>query len=72
MAELREGISNIVDDIPRYLSRAEQYLEVFEDSPNLHQCSAALYVAILDALDAIVREFQKHVSRKYQRSPTPI
>ena len=65
MAEIRESINNIVDDIPRYLYRVEQYVEVFGESRMLHQCSAALYVAILDALDAIVCEFQRHISRKY-------
>ena len=64
MAEIRESIISIVDDIPRYLSRVEQYLEVFAESARLHECSAALYVAILGTLDAIVREFQKHASRK--------
>lgn len=64
MTEIREAITEIVNDIPLQLSRAEQYLDIFEDSPRLHECSAALYVAILDTLDTIVRECQKHVARK--------
>ena len=67
MAEIRESIINVVEDIPRYLNRVEQYLEVFGDSLRLHECSAALYVAILDTLDAVVREFQKHIIRKRQK-----
>ncbi|KAI4261054.1 MAG: hypothetical protein L6R42_003739 [Xanthoria sp. 1 TBL-2021] len=64
MADIRESISDIVDGIPSTLSKAKQYLNIFADSPELHACSADLYVAILDTLDAIVRDYQKHVARR--------
>lgn len=65
MAEIRESIIDVIDVIPLTLSKAKQYLNIFADSSELHECSANLYVAILDTLDAIVRHYQKHVARKY-------
>ena len=64
MAEIRESILDVINDIPMTLSRAQQYIDVFADFPKLHKCSANLYVAILDTLIAIVREYQKHTARK--------
>ena len=67
MAEIRECIRDIVLDIPLTLSKAEQYLGIFEESPKLHENTAALYVAVLDTLEAVVQEFRKHTARKYRR-----
>lgn len=65
MSELRESIRSILDEIPSILANAKQYLDVFVESPRLHKCNADLYVAILDTLNAIVRQYQKHVTRKF-------
>lgn len=44
MSELRESIRNVIDDIPSTLSKVKDYIKVFEDSPEIHKCSADLYV----------------------------
>lgn len=64
MAEVRESIRNIIDYIPSTLSEAKTFISLFEGSPEIHKCSANLYVAILSTLDVIVRSFQKHVARE--------
>lgn len=64
MAEIRESIRDTIDDIPVYVSKAKQYIEVFADTPELHKCNADLYVAIIDALDAILQQCQQHIARK--------
>ncbi|KAL8930796.1 MAG: hypothetical protein Q9208_000337 [Pyrenodesmia sp. 3 TL-2023] len=64
MSEIRDSIFDVVDVIPLTLSKAKQYLNIFPDYSKLHECSADLYVAILDTLDAIVRHYQKHVARR--------
>lgn len=64
MAEIRESVRNMIDEIPSTVSRAKQYIEIFEDSPELHRCNADLYVAIINALDAILQQCQQHVARK--------
>lgn len=70
MAEIRGSISDMLDGIPLRLSGAKQYLKIFEDSPELHQCSADLYVAIIDTLDAIIQQYQKSDARKFDLSAT--
>ena len=65
MSEIRENVRNFVEDLPSRLSKAKAYIDIFEDSPRLHQCSADLYVAILSTLDDIVQIYHKHVARKY-------
>ena len=60
MAEIREAISQVITEIPSKLCLAKQYLDLFALSPDLHQCSADLYVAILNTLDSIMEEYQKH------------
>jgi len=64
MAEIRESVRNIVDEIPLIVSRAKQYIAIFADSPELHKCNADLYVAIINVLDAVLQHCQKHVARK--------
>ena len=64
MAEIRESVRNIVDEIPWVLSGAKQYIEVFAESLELHKCNAGLYVAIIRVLDAILQQCQQHVARK--------
>ena len=65
MSEIRENVRSFVEDLPSRLSKAKAYIDIFEDSPQLHQCSADLYVAILSTLDDIVHTYHKHVARKY-------
>lgn len=64
MAEIRESVRNIVDEIPWVLSGAKQYIDVFGESLELHKCTADLYVAIIDVLDAILQQCQQCVARK--------
>ena len=64
MSEIRENVRNFIEDLPSRLSKAKAYIDIFEDSPELHQCSADLYVAILSTLDDIVHTYHKHVARK--------
>ncbi|KAL8980794.1 MAG: hypothetical protein Q9205_004223, partial [Flavoplaca limonia] len=64
MAEIRGNISDMFSGIPLRLSEVKQYLKLFEDSPELHQCSADLYVAMIDTLEAIVQQYQKSYARR--------
>ncbi|KAL8894995.1 MAG: hypothetical protein Q9192_003908 [Flavoplaca navasiana] len=64
MAEIRGNISDMFDGIPLRLSEVKQYLKIFEDSPELHQCSADLYVAMINTLDAIIQQYQKSSARR--------
>lgn len=64
MSEIRESVRNFIDDLPLRISKAKEYLDIFKDSPELHQCSADLYCAILSTLDDVVQIYQKHVARK--------
>ena len=64
MSEIRESVRNFIDDLPSSLSKAEKYIDIFNESPQLHQCSADLYVALLSTLDEIVQTYHKHVARK--------
>ena len=64
MAEIRESVRNIVDEIPWTLSGAKQYIEVFPESCEVHKYNADLYVAIINILDAILQHCQQHVARK--------
>ena len=65
MAEIRGNISDMLDGITLRLSDIKQYLKIFEDSPELHQCSADLYAAMIDTLDAIIQQYQKGYTRKF-------
>ena len=65
MSEIRENVQSFVEDLPSRLSKAETYIDIFKDSPQLHQCSANLYIAILSTLEDIVHTYHKHVARKY-------
>ena len=65
MSEIRESVRDFIEDLPMRLSRAKCYIDIFEDSSELHECSADLYVAILSTLDEIVQTYyNKHVARK--------
>lgn len=64
MSEIRESVRNFIDDLPLRISKAKEYIDIFKDSPELHQCSADLYCAILSTLDNVVQIYQKHVARK--------
>lgn len=64
MSEIRESVRDFIEDLPLRLARAKSYIDIFEDSPELHECSADLYVAILRTLDEIVQTYHKHVARK--------
>ena len=64
MSEIRESVRDFIEDLPLRLARAKSYIDIFEDSPELHECSAELYVAILSTLDEIVQTYHKHVARK--------
>ncbi|KAL8857163.1 MAG: hypothetical protein Q9178_006218 [Gyalolechia marmorata] len=64
MAEIRRDISDMFGGIPLRLSEANQYLKIFEDSPEMHQCSADLYVAMIDTLDAVIQQYQKSYARR--------
>ena len=65
MSEIRESVRSFMDDLPLRLSKAKEYIDIFKESPQLHQCSADLYVAILSTLDEVVQIYHKHVARKY-------
>lgn len=65
MSEIRENVRNFIDDLPLRLSKAKEYIDIFNQSPQLHQCSADFYVALLSTLDEIVQTYHKHVARKY-------
>lgn len=65
MSEIRESVRSFMDDLPLRLSKAKEYIDIFRESTQLHQCSADLYVAILSTLDDVVQTYhQKHVARK--------
>ena len=63
MSEIRESVCNFIDDLPLRLAKASDYIDIFRESPELHQCSADLYGAILSTLDDIVQTYHKHVAR---------
>ena len=63
MSEIRESVCDFIDDLPLRLAKASKYIEIFGESPELHQCSADLYSAILSTLDDIVQTYHKHVAR---------
>ena len=63
MSEIRESVCNFIDDLPLRLARASEYIDIFRESPELHQCSADLYSAILSTLDDVVQTYHKHVAR---------
>ena len=63
MSEIRESVCSFIDDLPLRLAKAKEYIDIFRESPELHQCSANLYSAILSTLDDIVQTYHKHVSR---------
>ena len=64
MSEIRDSVRSFIDDLPLRFSKAKEYIDIFEDSPELHHCSADLYCAILSTLDDVVQIYQKHVARK--------
>lgn len=64
MSEIRENVRNFIDDLPLRLSKAKEYIDIFNESLQLHQCSADLYVALLSTLDEVVQTYHKHVARK--------
>ena len=64
MSEIRESVRNFIDDLPLRISKAKEYIDIFKDSPELHQCSADLYCAILSTLDDVVQIYEKHPARK--------
>ena len=64
MSELRDKVRNFIDDLPLRLSKAKEYIDIFQESSELHVCSADLYSAILSTLDDIVETYHKHVARK--------
>ena len=70
MSEIRENVRNFIDDLPLRLSNAKEYIDIFESSLELHQCSAELYSAILSTLEEIVQAYHKHVARKHHTSST--
>lgn len=65
MSEIREDVRDFIDDLPLRLSKAKEYIDIFKESPQLHQCSAALYVAILSTLEDIVQTYHKHVAHRF-------
>lgn len=50
LSEIRSYIRDFVESIPKTLSGTARILNVFANSPELHRCSAAIYVAILKPL----------------------
>ncbi len=64
MSEIREDVRGFIDDLPLRLSKAKEYIDIFNESPELHQCSADLYVAILSTLDEVIQTYHKHIARK--------
>lgn len=68
MSEIRESVQDFIEDLPARLGRAKGYIDIFEDSRELHECSADLYVAVLSTLDEIVQTYHKHVARKTART----
>ena len=64
MSEIRESVQNFVEDLPLRISKAKEYVDIFRESHDLHQCSADLYGAILNTLDEVVQTYHKHVARK--------
>lgn len=72
MSEIRENVRDFIDDLPLRLSKAKEYIDIFQGSPQLHQCSADLYVAILSTLDDVVQTYHKHVARKYSHRSCPM
>ena len=64
MSEIRDSIQSIMEEIPSTLSTTDIYIDLFGQSPDIHKCSADLYVAILNTLDTIVRELNKGLARK--------
>ncbi|KAF6230427.1 hypothetical protein HO133_004769 [Letharia lupina] len=65
MSEIREDVRNFIEDLPSRLSKAKEYINIFQDSLQLHQCSADLYVAILSTLDDVVQTYHKHVAHRF-------
>lgn len=66
MSEIRESVQSFIDDLPLRLSKANDYINIFKESPALHQCSADLYEAILSTLDDIVQAYHKPAARENQ------
>ena len=66
MSEIRQSVQNFVDDLPWRLSKAKALIDIFKESPELHQCSADLYSAILSTLEDIIQSYHRHVARKYR------
>lgn len=71
MSELRENVRDFINDLPLRLSKAKDYIDIFKESAELHQCSADLYVAILSTLDDIVQAYHKHVARRGSHEAVP-
>ncbi len=65
MSEIREIVREFTDDLPSRLSKTKDFIDIFEASPELHQCSADLYCAILSTLEDVVQTYHKHVARKH-------
>ncbi len=65
MSEIRENVRDFIDDLPSRLSKTKEFGDIFEASPELHQCSADLYCAILSTLEDVVQTYHKHVARKH-------
>ena len=66
MSEIRESVQSFIEDLPLRFSKAKEYIDIFGESPQLHQCSADLYGAILSTLDHVAQAYHKHVARKDQ------
>lgn len=64
MSDIRENVGIFIDDLPSRLSKTKDYIDIFRESAELHQCSADFYVAILSTLDDIVQTYHKHIARK--------
>lgn len=66
MCEIQKSVQSFIDDLPSRVFKANDYVNIFKDSPALHQCSADLYCAILSTLDEIVQTYHKHAARRTQ------
>ena len=62
MSEIRSQIVEVVAKLPANLTYTDFLLKEFEDSRELHQHSADLYIAILQALEGIVGWCRKHAA----------
>ena len=70
--EVRECIFEALAEIPTQLNNTKLILQVFKKSKELHQCSSALYLSTLAALQYIVIWFQEKARSKFCIGKTPL